>query len=110
MQRLIFYSNSPWEAWEQEHLDKFAAYLEHQGLAVPPEFRQEEVLRHLQAAQFNHKKAYENMERQIEWRKANLPVKVTDQVETLIVMNQVTYLFRNLDSSTFMEEIAISVR
>jgi hypothetical protein len=78
MQRLIFYSNSPWESWEQEHLDKFAAFLQQQGLAVHPAFREEEVLRHLQAAQFNHKKAFENMERQIQWRETLLPVKVTD--------------------------------
>ena len=32
IQRLIFYSNSPWENWEQEHLDKFAAFLEQSGL------------------------------------------------------------------------------
>ena len=50
MQRLIFYSNSPWETWEQEHLDKFKAFLEQEGLQLPLGFREEETLRHLQAA------------------------------------------------------------
>jgi hypothetical protein len=50
MQRLIFYSNSPWENWEKEHLDKFAAFLEHENMQLPQGFREEEILRHLQAA------------------------------------------------------------
>jgi hypothetical protein len=47
MQRLIFYSNSPWENWEKEHLDKFAAFLEHENMQLPQGFREEEILRHL---------------------------------------------------------------
>ena len=85
IQRLIFYSNSPWENWEQEHLDKFDAFLEQSGLQLPQGFREEEILRHLQAAQFNHKKAFDNILRQMEWRQANLPIKITNTVEQLIV-------------------------
>lgn len=52
---------------------------------MPIGFREEETLRNLQAAQFNHRKALDNIERQVEWRQANLPIKITNTVEQLIV-------------------------
>jgi hypothetical protein len=35
VQRLIFYGGEPWEAWEQEQLDKFYQYLEQEKLTIP---------------------------------------------------------------------------
>ena len=65
MQRLIFYSGHPWEAWEQDHIDKFKQFLLQESLALSPSFREEEILRMLHASQFNYKKALYNIENQL---------------------------------------------
>lgn len=57
-QRLMYYGGEPWEAWEQEHLDKFYLYLRTEGLSLPPGYREEEVNRNVQASNYKYKIAY----------------------------------------------------
>eukprot|EP00347_Sterkiella_histriomuscorum_P009640 403340434 len=84
IQRLVFYGGQMWKDWEQEHLDQFDHYMRTHKHQLPEGYRQEEILRNLQAAQFNHKKAYNNMLRSIEWRKNEFPIRLNTMMERII--------------------------
>ena len=73
-QRLMYYGGEPWEAWEQEHLDKFYLYLRTEGLTLPPGYREEEVNRNVQASNYKYKIAYQMIETSEQWRVTNLPI------------------------------------
>ncbi|CDW81500.1 UNKNOWN [Stylonychia lemnae] len=89
-----------WLDWEKEHLEAFKVYIENNNLQLPEQTKEEEILRNLQAAQFNHKKAYHNLMKSIEWRSTAFPLKLTTVIEKIIVI--FSYTNPNFQASGFL--------
>ena len=84
IRRIFLCNEKKFSEFERAILKEEYDYIKEQGLVIPKYYTKEDALRQIQGNDYDIDKSFKNIKHEIEWKAANLPVQLTDDMTKIL--------------------------